>query len=91
MSWQEYAACAQMDVMRFFEHYEMNAQSAMVTDEICLSCPVIEQCREAGISGSEWGVWGGVYLQAGSIDKQRNNHKTKEVWKRLAIRLETTK
>ncbi len=32
---------------------------------------------------NEYGVWGGVYLSSGSIDKSKNLHKTQESWKRL--------
>jgi hypothetical protein len=40
-------------------------------------------CYEAGVDKDEYGIWGGVYLNAGLIDKTRNLHKTQEVWKRL--------
>jgi hypothetical protein len=35
------------------------------------------------VSNSDYGVWGGIYLNSGSNDKVRNAHKTKEVWKRI--------
>ena len=31
-------------------------------------------------SNKEWGVWGGVYLKEGKIDKEFNQHKDKESW-----------
>jgi len=34
-------------------------------------------------NNSEQGVWGGVYLNTGEIDKPRNVHKTQDVWKRI--------
>jgi hypothetical protein len=40
-------------------------------------------CYESGVANSEYGVWGGIYLNAGSIDKSRNTHKTQEAWKRI--------
>jgi hypothetical protein len=40
-------------------------------------------CYKAGVENNEHGVWGGVYLNSGSIDKPRNIHKSPEVWKRL--------
>ena len=40
-------------------------------------------CYEAGAEGNEYGVWGGVYLNSGSIDKSKNLHKTPDTWKRL--------
>jgi hypothetical protein len=40
-------------------------------------------CYQAGVDGNEYGVWGGVYLSSGSIDKSKNIHKTPEICKRL--------
>lgn len=94
--WEDYASCKGMPP-RFFhkddndvENYEEDIQVAVITDEICLSCPVIKQCLEKGMSGGEWGCWGGVYLSAGKIDKTRNSHKSKEVWKRWGKRVDVT-
>jgi hypothetical protein len=44
---------------------------------------VIKMCYESGVEKDEYGIWGGVYLNAGSIDKTRNLHKSHETWKRL--------
>ncbi|MEY3311024.1 MAG: hypothetical protein RL348_352, partial [Bacteroidota bacterium] len=33
-----------------------------------------------GVSNKEWGVWGGVYLKDGTIDKEFNAHKDKQSW-----------
>jgi hypothetical protein len=52
-------------------------------DEACLSCPVAKMCYESGIENNEYGVWGGVYLNAGSIDNSKNTHKTPEIWKKI--------
>lgn len=84
MKWQDYASCNGMDETNlFFDHYESDEIIAMNTDQICTHCPVAKQCLEAGISGGEWGVWGGVYLVYGKIDRQRNSHKTANDWKEL--------
>lgn len=94
--WEDYAACIDMPIRYFHkddndpDNYEEDEQIALITDEICLSCPVIEQCLKKGMSGGEWGVWGGVYLSAGKIDKTRNSHKSKEVWKRWNKRVNFT-
>lgn len=99
--WEDFAACIDMPI-RFFhkdegdteeaaENYEEDEQIALITDEICLSCPVIQQCLDKGRKGGEWGVWGGVYLSAGKLDKTRNSHKTQEVWDRWAARVNPTK
>jgi len=66
-----------------FDMYEIDNNIAKNIDEACLSCPVIDICFKNGTTNDEYGVWGGVYLNAGLIDKSRNLHKTAEVWKRL--------
>jgi hypothetical protein len=35
------------------------------------------------VENDEQGVWGGIYLNSGAIDKSRNMHKTPDVWKRI--------
>lgn len=97
VGWEDYANCAGMET-RFFhkddnndENYEEDAEIAKITDQICLTCPVIQQCLDKGMKGSEWGVWGGVYLSAGKVDKTRNSHKTKEVWKEWGNRVDLAK
>ena len=32
------------------------------------------------LSGKEWGIWGGIYLESGEISKEFNSHKTKKDW-----------
>jgi hypothetical protein len=83
IKWWDIAACHGMNTNLFFDTYETDINIAKNIDEACLSCPVISLCYESGINNQEYGVWGGVYLSAGEIDKTRNFHKTKEVWKRL--------
>jgi hypothetical protein len=82
-NWYKLALCLGMDTNLFFDKYESDINIARTVDEACLSCPVIAICYENGINNNDYGVWGGVYLNSGSIDKVRNSHKTKEVWKRL--------
>jgi hypothetical protein len=45
-----------------------------------MSCPVKRTCFANGISGKEWGVWGGVFLESGEISREFNKHKTKQDW-----------
>lgn len=82
-SWFDIAVCRGMDTNLFYDKYEVDANIAKNIDEACLSCPVISNCFKAGKNNSEYGVWGGVYLTAGSIDKTKNLHKDTETWKRL--------
>jgi hypothetical protein len=43
-------------------------------------CPVAKICFAVGVSSKEYGVWGGVYLDAGKISREFNRHKTKADW-----------
>lgn len=83
IQWFHLAACQGMNTDLFFDQYENDINIAKNIDEACLSCPIISMCYESGIENNEYGVWGGVYLNAGSIDKNKNLHKTPDVWKRL--------
>ncbi len=83
IQWFHLAACQGMNTDLFFDVYENDVNIAKNIDEACLSCPIISMCYESGVENNEYGVWGGVYLNAGSIDKNKNLHKTPEVWKRL--------
>jgi hypothetical protein len=76
-----------MATNNFYDDYEADGEFAKVIDDACLSCPVMVQCLEAGMSRGEYGVWGGVYLTAGKKDTNRNSHKTEEVWQQVAERI----
>jgi len=81
--WWHLAACQGMDTNLFFDRYEIDASMAKAIDQCCLSCPVIKMCYSSGIDNNEYGVWGGVYLSSGLIDKMKNIHKTKDIWKQI--------
>ena len=81
--WWHLAVCRGMDTNLFYEKYEADSNIAKSIDDACFSCPVIKMCYESGVEKDEYGVWGGVYLNAGSIDKTRNLHKSQDAWKRL--------
>ena len=83
LDWLHLGICRGMDTNLFYEKYEADSNIAKNIDEMCLSCPVISMCYETGSEGNEYGVWGGVYLSSGSIDKSKNLHKTQDTWKRL--------
>lgn len=83
LDWWHLGICRGMDTNLFYDKYEADPNVAKNIDEACLSCPVIKMCYKSGIENSEYGVWGGVYLSSGEIDKSKNLHKTQEVWKRL--------
>lgn len=81
--WYNLSICRGMETNLFYDKYESDLDIAKSVDEACLACPVISMCYESGINNSEYGVWGGVYLTAGCIDKSKNLHKAPETWKRL--------
>ena len=82
-NWYDLAVCRGMDTNLFYDQYEADQNIARNIDEMCLSCPVLEMCFEAGKEMNEYGVWGGVFMSSGSIDKSKNLHKTADIWKRL--------
>lgn len=83
IEWWHLAACQGMDTNLFFDKYELDVSMAKAIDQCCLSCPVIKMCYKSGVENNEYGVWGGVYLSSGSIDKMKNFHKSKDVWKHV--------
>jgi hypothetical protein len=76
----EKALCLNMDTNLFFDQYEENSEVSKKVDLLCISCPAQRQCLAYGVSNSEWGVWGGVYLEGGKISKEFNSHKEKTDW-----------
>lgn len=71
----------------FFDAYEADEEIARATDAMCIHCPVISQCFFAGSKG-EYGVWGGVYWNgAGTPDKNKNAHKTEDIWDEIRTRV----
>lgn len=78
--WKDDGACVGIDSNLFFDTYEENQSIAKSIDKMCQTCPVRKTCFAVGVSNKEWGVWGGVYLKDGKIDKEFNHHKTKREW-----------
>jgi hypothetical protein len=81
--WFHLAICRGMDTNLFYDKYESDPNIAKNIDEMCISCPVVSICYQNGRENNEYGVWGGVFLNSGLIDKSKNLHKTSEIWKRL--------
>ena len=81
--WYHVAVCRGMDTNLFYDQYEADVNIAKNIDEACFSCPVSKMCYQSGIDNNEYGVWGGIYLSAGLVDKSRNIHKTPESWKKI--------
>lgn len=78
--WKDESSCLHYDTNLFFEIYEENESMRNGIDSLCRSCPVKKVCFATGISGKEWGVWGGVYLESGEISREFNKHKSKQDW-----------
>jgi hypothetical protein len=78
--WKDESACLGLENNLFFDKYEDDAKVRPIVDSICMSCPVKKTCFAVGVSGKEWGVWGGIYLEGGDISREFNNHKTKSNW-----------
>lgn len=90
VKWTEYATCRGMTPNSpeddfFFDAYEASEEVAKAVDQMCISCPVRKHCLDYGVSKKIQGVWGGIYLTPqGNIDKNKNGHKTEEVWELLS-------
>ena len=78
--WKDNAACLGIDTNIFFDKYEEDESLRPAIDKLCSMCPVSKMCFAVGVSQKEWGIWGGVYLDTGSVSREFNNHKTKQVW-----------
>ena len=78
--WKDKARCLGMETNMFFDKYEEDPAMASSIDSFCSQCPVNKECLAVGVSNKEWGVWGGVYLKEGKIDKEFNQHKSKQSW-----------
>jgi hypothetical protein len=83
VKWYQLAACSGTDINMFYDDYESDKYIAEQIDQVCLHCPVIKQCYNEGVENKEKGVWGGIYMDLGRIDKEYNSHKTTDIWKRL--------
>jgi hypothetical protein len=78
--WKDDAICLGLDTNIYFDKYEDNESGRAIVDSMCQQCPVAKTCFAVGISGKEWGVWGGVYLEGGEVSREFNKHKSKEDW-----------
>jgi hypothetical protein len=93
--WKDQALCLESDVNLYFDLYEEDLDVRKKVDSLCNKCPMAKKCFANGISGKEWGVWGGIYLENGEISKEFSNHRNKEqwgdLWKNLTIENENIK
>jgi hypothetical protein len=81
VAWHHFALCQHLPTELYYDRYESDPEVAKATDAICASCPVQRDCFFAGSQNGEYGVWGGVYWNgSGKPDKNKNAHKTQDVW-----------
>lgn len=79
--WKDNGLCIDYDTSMFFEKYEEGSvEYKNNMDQFCLNCPVLKTCFAVGVSGKEYGLWGGIYLEDGEPSKEFNIHKTKDRW-----------
>jgi len=78
--WKDKAYCLDYDTNLFFEKYEEDETLRPAIESVCEECPVRRQCFAVGVSQKEWGVWGGIYLENGSISREFSKHRNKEAW-----------
>jgi hypothetical protein len=78
--WKDRASCKDYDTNLFFDKYEEDLDLRPAIDKLCSQCPVARQCFAVGVSQKEWGVWGGIYLEDGSISREFNKHRSKVQW-----------
>lgn len=87
--WKDDALCLGSETDLYFDQYEENISIRSGIDTACRLCPVVKTCFAVGVSGKEWGVWGGVYLENGEISREFNRHKNKQDWSATWISLTT--
>lgn len=81
--WKDEGSCLGLNTNFYFEEYEDNVELRSGIDKICMSCPVRKICFANGVSGKEWGLWGGIYLEGGEISREFNKHKSKQDWSNI--------
>ena len=94
LTWRHLALCGTkspneegMQLNWFFDDYEDDVELAKAMDQVCLACPVMKECLSEAMANQDYGLRGGIYLYKGKPDKQRNSHKTEEVWLQIQERL----
>jgi hypothetical protein len=78
--WKDDAACLGLNTNLYFDQYEEDVNTRPIVDAMCKACPVAKTCFAVGITGKEWGIWGGVYLEGGDISREFNSHRSKQDW-----------
>lgn len=61
-TWTEKAICVEAYADAFFPEKGSDPHSKLTAKMTCLQCPVILECREAGMA-EDYGIWGGLTEQ----------------------------
>ena len=77
INWEDLGRCKGLPTELFFDEYKSNV--ARQVDILCKNCPVRKRCRSEGQNNYLTGVWGGIYLEQGNVDLEKNFHKTAEI------------
>ncbi|MBC2644445.1 WhiB family transcriptional regulator [Rhodococcus sp. 3A] len=78
-SWRDIAVCTQVHPDLFFPvkgDGTSRREDLRAAQSVCAGCPVWRQClSEALAAGEQWGVWGGVNMEAIRTAKRRQRVK----------------
>jgi len=80
LKWKDQASCLDYDTNLFFDKYEEEELLRPAIDSVCFNCSVMKTCFAVGVSSKEYGVWGGIYLEEGTVSKEFNSHKSESDW-----------
>lgn len=89
--WKDNGSCLNYTTELFFDRYEEDVGVRQSIDSLCGDCPLVRHCFAVGVSQKEWGVWGGIYLEAGKISRDINRHRSKADWAKTWQTLTTDK
>ncbi len=66
VDWWQLSKCRNMDTDLFYDTAENNpVVYTNITKSLCYMCPVKMSCLKYGVENKEYGIWGGIYLNAG--------------------------
>lgn len=72
-------ACADADAEVFFPVSELDTPAVAEALSYCLTCPVIESCREFAVRTGQHGIWGGTTeTHRANLRRQERERKDRE-------------
>lgn len=99
INWEDLASCRGLGYIKggrnrelfSFEEYQENQSYRNVIDTLCSHCPIQAACLMAGRENKETGIWGGIYLEDGSVSEKYNIHKSQEFYINLKEKIVASK